>query len=254
MLQVTAMTNTELFAEIKQRFLQLEQVKELLESDDLIEIKTLSTDEILGTAERKDFPILAGKEIIQQAYFRTGAGQAFTSQPTNGTITVKQLAEMPLDSIKNQGVFTAGLNAVMNYLGLAKCCIHCRDNGPENCGKKAAAYLKEKYGDIKIALIGYQPCLFQNISENFTDMRITDLGDKVGTEKYGRVVEHGIDAMQDVCDWADLILCTGSTLTNGTITGFLNLNKPILFYGTTISGTAELMNLKRLCFADTNGL
>lgn len=248
------MTNKELFAEIKQRFLQIEQVKELLKSDDLIEIKTLSTDEILGTAERKDFPVLAGKEIIQQASFRTGAGQAFTSQPTSGSLTVKQLAEMPVDSIKNQGVFIAGLNAVMNYIGLSCNCIHCRDDGPENCGKKAAEYLKEKYGDIKIALIGYQPCLFQNVSETFTQMRITDLGDKVGTQKYGRTVEHGIEDMQDVCEWADLILCTGSTLTNGTITGFINLDKPVLFYGTTISGTAQLMGFERICFADTNGI
>lgn len=248
------MTNKELFAEIKHRFLQLEQVQNLVECDDLVEIKTLSTDEILGTAERTDFPILAGKEIIQQASFRTGKGQAFTSQPTNGSLTIKQLVEMPLDSIKNQGVFIAGLNAVMNYICLSNNCIHCKDNGPENCGKKAAAHLKEKFGDIKIALIGYQPCMFQNLSETFTHMRITDLGDKVGTQKYGRVVEHGIDDMQDVCEWADVILCTGSTLTNGTITGFLNLGKPILFYGTTISGTAELMGFERICFADTNGL
>jgi len=109
------MTNKELFAEIRQKFLQIEQVQNLMECDDLIEIKTLSTGEILGTAERNDFPILAGREIIQQAYFRTGAGQAFTSQPTNGRITVKQLAEMPLDNIKNQGVFIAGLNAVELY-------------------------------------------------------------------------------------------------------------------------------------------
>ncbi len=248
------MTNKELFAEIKQRFLQIKQVQNLLESDDLIEIKNLSTDEILGTAERKDFPILAGKEIIQQAYFRTVNGQAFTSQPVNGSLTVRQLTKMPLDSFKNQGVFIAGLNAVMNYLGLSYCSVHCKDNGPDNCGKKAAQILREKYGDIKIALIGYQPCLFQNISENFTHIRITDLGDKVGTEKYGRIVEHGIDAMQDVCSWADMILCTGSTLTNGTITGFLEFDKPVLFYGTTISGTAQLMGFERICFADTNGV
>ena len=49
---------------------------------------------------------------------------------------------------------------------------------------------------------------------------------------------------------------TGSTLTNGTFPEFYELalrGKEILFYGTTIAGTAALLGLKRLCYADKNG-
>ena len=52
----------------------------------------------------------------------------------------------------------------------------------------------------------------------------------------------------EVVAWADLILCTGSTLANGSIVEYLNLNKDVRFYGTTLAGAARLLDLKRVCF------
>ena len=50
--------------------------------------------------------------------------------------------------------------------------------------------------------------------------------------------------------WAELVLCTGSTLANASIENFLDIGKEVLFYGTTGAGAAALMDWKRLCYAD----
>lgn len=50
---------------------------------------------------------------------------------------------------------------------------------------------------------------------------------------------------------SDIILCTGSTVANGTINEILELakkyNKRIIFYGTTIAGVANLFGIERFC-------
>ncbi|WMJ87964.1 hypothetical protein [Anaerocolumna sp. MB42-C2] len=56
------------------------------------------------------------------------------------------------------------------------------------------------------------------------------------------------DFEQVVVKWADLVLCTGSTICNGSIVNFLNLDKEVLFFGTTLAGAAQMLSLKRVCF------
>ncbi|WP_236887593.1 hypothetical protein [Metaclostridioides mangenotii] len=60
--------------------------------------------------------------------------------------------------------------------------------------------------------------------------------------------EDGIKDYKDVVEWADVIICTGSTLCNHSIVNFLFLEKPVYFYGTTIAGASEILGLDRLCF------
>ena len=50
-------------------------------------------------------------------------------------------------------------------------------------------------------------------------------------------------------DYADLVLCTGSTACNGSIVNYIDIGKEVVFYGTTFSGGAVLMDQKRSCFA-----
>ena len=55
--------------------------------------------------------------------------------------------------------------------------------------------------------------------------------------------------LKEAISWANIILCTGSTIGNRSIMNFLNLeNKKVYFYGTTIAGPSKILNLKRLCF------
>lgn len=55
-----------------------------------------------------------------------------------------------------------------------------------------------------------------------------------------------VDNTKDAVHWADLLLVTGTTLANGTITPLLNKG-PIVFYGTTVAGAAYLMRWERFC-------
>ena len=68
--------------------------------------------------------------------------------------------------------------------------------------------------------------------------------------RYGVTVEDGASAHEDLIAWADLILCTGSTICNGTITDYLDLETPVLFFGITAAGASRLMGWNRVCFAD----
>ncbi|MGI6685893.1 MAG: hypothetical protein ACOX47_14855 [Bacillota bacterium] len=81
-------------------------------------------------------------------------------------------------------------------------------------------------------------------------LRVLDLNkDNIGEKKCGITIEDRDMPLYEVISWADLILATGSMVTNGTILNFINLKKPVFFYGTTIAGPAYLMGLHRLCFS-----
>ena len=64
--------------------------------------------------------------------------------------------------------------------------------------------------------------------------------------KFYTIIE-GPEKTDEAIEWADLLLVTGTTITNGTIEKFLG-KKPVLFYGITISGAAYLMNWERFCY------
>ncbi|MGI5859454.1 MAG: Rossmann-like domain-containing protein [Tepidanaerobacteraceae bacterium] len=107
------------------------------------------------------------------------------------------------------------------------------------------AFIKEKYINPKIALVGYQPSLLENLSKEFK-LHVLDLNPaNVGKVRYGIEVEYGILAYDEVVkEWADLVLCTGSTICNGTIVNFIDINKPVFFFDTTLSGAAPILGLK----------
>ena len=72
-----------------------------------------------------------------------------------------------------------------------------------------------------------------------------------GSLKFGIRVEDGTAMNEEIrASYAELILCTGSTLCNGSIIDYLDLDKEVLFFGTTASRAAPLLGLKRICFAD----
>ena len=250
-------SSVQIFSLLKKKFCALPQVQSLLGAEDLIRVAPLTPEAILGSAERKDFPVLSGKEIIQQAEFRHGRGQSFTAYPASAELTLADLLKLDIGGYKKQALFVAGINAVLQYLGLINNAVHCKDDGPERCSLTAAERLSAELGDVKLALIGYQPCLFANLSRGFPHMRATDLSpDKIGRTANNVTVEDAGTATEEVCQWADVILCTGSTLTNGTFPWFYGCllgGKDVRFYGTTVAGAAYLLDLPRMCYADGNG-
>lgn len=245
----------EIFYEtLKKRFTDV--LKENNIENDPVQIicRSLTAEEAIGKTKRQDFPIITGKDVMIQAEFRNCFGQAFTEAPTSFKGGLWEVMNMDIiNEPHERGIFIAAVNAVMSYLDLCKGAVHCRTEGPEFCAKDMYQFLRENYPDRKrIGLIGYQPALLDMLSHSEYDIRVLDLNPaNIGQIRYGVLVEDGSKVYDDVVNrYADLILCTGSTVCNGTIVDYIDIDTEVLFFGTTLSGSAVLMDLKRVCFAD----
>ena len=230
----------------------LEKFKKIVEDNNVlneaitINAKSLTAVEAIGDPERRDFPIIKGKEKMMQAEFKGAKGQAFTDMPGNYVGTIKDVINLELDTNFNRAVFIATTNAVCRYLNLCSGTIHCKDEEPEDCASELVVYIKEKYGNPKIALVGLQPALLDHLSKHY-DIRALDMDEEtIGQMKYGVEIENGETKTEEVLDWCDVILATGSTLANDTMTNFIN-DKPVIFFGTTGAAVTELMGLERFC-------
>ncbi|GBC61024.1 membrane protein [Desulfonema ishimotonii] len=236
---------TDIYEILKQRALNLFNDRQLLDKPVQIHARALSTEEAIGNPEADDFPLQKGNERLMQATFEEACGQAFTDLYGDFEGTLAEVMEMRLHNNYRRAIFTATLNAVLSHMGLIRNTIHCKDKGPSVCAEKLADYIGTQCGKVRITQIGFQPKMVEHLAARYP-FRIIDLDeDNIGKEKYGAMVE-GPEATDDAIDWAELLLVTGTTLANGTITSFLN-KKPVLFYGTTIAGAAYLMNWDRFC-------
>lgn len=243
------MTQQELMLKLKNEFRSLVKKFDLATDEINITSKSLTPEEAIGNTKRRDFPILTGQEVMLQAAYKGAFGQAFTDAPSEFKGTLDDILELDLsEDSHNRALFIASMNAVMAKLGLIEHTVHCKTEDPENCAHEFADYVRKTYGNKKIALVGYQPSILEALSKEFT-LRVLDLSPKnVGQNRYGIKVEHGInDYKEVVLDWADVVLCTGSTLCNGTIVNFIDIGKEVLFFGITASGAAKLLGLKQLC-------
>ena len=247
------MTTEELFSTLTERFQKVLKENGIEKEPVSVTCRMLSPQEAIGETKRRDFPILTGKDIMIQAECRGCKGQAFTDTPSTFSGTLEEV--LSLDVVHDphcRGLFIAVLNAVMNSLGFCTGTVHCRTDGPEQCAKDMHAFLKKNYPDITdITLVGYQPALLEMLSNSSYRVRVLDLNPaNVGQTRYGVLVEDGMQAMEDAIHTAELILCTGSTLCNGTIVNYLLPDKDVLFFGITAAGAAPLLGIKRICFAD----
>ena len=126
----------------------------------------------------------------------------------------------------------------MRNLGRISNTVHCKDSGPKRCAEQLPAFVTAHFGKPKIAFVGYQPAMIEQLSQ-FFDLRVVDLDqDNIGAQRFGLVIE-GPEKTEDMLSWGDIILATGSTCVNGTIVSFLN-KKPVVFYGVTVAGPAGL--------------
>ncbi|MEQ8201759.1 MAG: DUF364 domain-containing protein [Syntrophomonadaceae bacterium] len=237
----------EFFAKLQERLQDIADQNGLNEEKVEITCSVLTTDEAIGKPDRNDFPLQKGKEKLMQARCGASYGQAFTDMPHDYSGKVGDLAAMPLNTNFERAVFISGLNAVLRDLKMTDHTIHCRDDGPRQCSLDIAATIEKEYGQPRIAMFGLQPAIAEVLSQRF-ELRIFDLDpDNIGHPKFGKMIESGECEMDQVEAWADLFLVTGSTICNGSIVDFLPLKKPVIFFGTTIAGTASLLGLKRLC-------
>ena len=206
--------------------------------------RPLTPEEAIGNPAHNDYPLLKGKERIMQAVFQNVKGHAYSDHTGNFSGSLSQVLNLPMDSNFHRALFVATANAVLRKIGIINKSCHCKDDDPVTC----ATYLKDvllPFSPKRIGMIGDQPRLLEEAVRNF-EVRICDRDpENIGIIKSGVMVEDP-EAYKDIKKWADLILATGTTLVNDTIDNFTG-SVPIIFYGITISGAANLLHLHHFC-------
>jgi uncharacterized protein (DUF4213/DUF364 family) len=217
---------------------------------ELVISRPLSVSEAIGETGRDDFPLIRGKEVLMQAVYRGAIGQAFTAAGGVFRGSLGDVLEMPLDGPFERAVLIATMNAVLRYQGKIEHTVHCRDDGPEKCKASMAEWIKEQ-GAKKVGLVGLQPALLEALVQALGPERVmvSDLAE-AGAVRYQVRILDGMQAgkMFESCP---LILMTGSTFANGTIDDLMEAARGrscrTVFYGSTASGVAYLLDLERWC-------
>ena len=233
---------------------------ELLEEhgeSDLLQVivnsRTLTSREAIGEPDRRDFPLLQGKEVLIQAEIDGYAGQAFTSDPIPYEGLVKDLFKLDRKRPGHQALVVASLNALACKMGKTERTIHCLNNEPEECADQISKHVFEKHGRCRVGIIGYQPAILDHCSRQFgaENVFITDLNpDNIGHTRYGVKVWDGARDTARMIENVDVMLITGTILANGTYESVLSEigDKPYYFYGTTCAALASINEVPRLCF------
>jgi hypothetical protein len=230
---------------IRKEFLRLINENGLEGEEVIVRAATLSTEQAIGNPEDKDYPIVKGEERLMQAEFRGSRGQAFTDRYGNFSGRLADIAAMDLNNNFRRAVFISSLNAVMRYLGLTDRTVHCKDNQPRECSHELVNYIEQKYGRPKIAMVGFQPRMVEALAKRF-ELRVTDMDqDNIGQEKFGVRIDDPSQTEENL-NWCDIAVVTGTTVVNDTIDQF-RIEKPVVFYGVTISGAAKLAGLNCFC-------
>jgi uncharacterized protein (DUF4213/DUF364 family) len=219
-----------------------------------VKVKPLTPEEAIGSPQRRDFPIIEGKERVIEAAVLGARGHAFTDSPRNFSGTLGEVMQLPLTSNQNRAVFIAVMNAVLRHLGEVEGTVHCRDEDPEKCAKEIAAYVQGEWGTVRVGLIGLNPAIAEGLISTFgkDNVTVSDLNrDNIGQEKFGAVILDGRNETERLIEKSDVVVVTGTTLVNDTFDSIMNLirtlDKDYIVYGVTGAGICHLMGLNRLC-------
>jgi len=223
-------------------------------NDEVVVSGKLSAEDAIGRPERDDFPLLRGKEVMMQAIYRGSPGQAFTPGSGDFKGTLGEILNLPLEDCFQRAVLISTINAVLRHLGFVDDTIHCKDEGPEICASHLGDWIQNQDAD-RIGLVGLQPALLESVVTSIgpENVMVSDLM-YPGEVRSGVTIIDGMES-SELFEECQMILVTGSTLVNGTIDDVLKLadeyQKRVVFYGTTISGAARLMEFEKWCFCST---
>jgi len=234
---------------IHDKFTDLIKEHNLLKQSIEIICNPIDTRRAIGVPERKDFPLLKGKERLMEAEFAGSYGQAYTDEFSDFQGTLEDILSLPLGNNYERAVFISSLNAVMKHLRLIEGTRHCRDSSPGKCAERLFKNFEKCFQNFKIALIGFQPAMAERLAEKFS-LKIADLDpDNIGKIKFGIEIMDGGKDIKKILNWCDIPLITGTVAVTGELSHILNIcgDKPAIFYGVTISGIAELMGFTRFC-------
>ena len=197
-----------------------------------------------------------GREVTLVAEYGGATGECSTSfvrSAESSEHTLSQILELDIENDPYaRGIYIASVNAVMNKYKLADDCVSCPEEKEGECADRIVRHYKKNNGKVNVLLTGYQPRMLEALAAEFP-VRVLDLNpENIGQIRFGVRVEHGEESFDDAVKWAEDILCTGSALSNGTLTKYINQPKDVLFYGTTISSCARVFQLRRMCPCSSN--
>ncbi|MBW2261794.1 MAG: hypothetical protein JRG91_07455 [Deltaproteobacteria bacterium] len=244
----------------RSRFRDIVRREHLLGERVRVRVGPLTAEEAIGAPERRDFPIIIGKERVVEAEILGSRGHAYTDSPRTFEGTLEQVLDLELTGNRERAVFVSVLNAVMAHLGLVTATVHCRDDEPERCAVEIAARLHDRYGKVSVGLIGLNPAIAERLIDVFGEDRvlITDLApDSVGKTRFGVEVRDGGTFTNELIDRSDLVLLTGTTLVNATFDAIRSrietAGKTGIVYGVTAAGAENLMGFERMCPCGRDG-
>jgi hypothetical protein len=253
------MSNQNILEPFRAKMRDLIVEHELNDAAVTVSAKSLTPQEAIGTPQRRDYPILEGKERVIEASVLGARGQAFTDAPSDFTGRLRDVLEMPLMTNRARAVFIAAMNASLSYMNLVEGTLHCKNEEPEKCAAEIAAAAR-RLKVRTIGLIGFNPAIADALVREFgpDNIGITDLNPaNIGTSKYSVPLWNGRTQIALLIHSSQLILATGTTLINGTFDEIRRLaetgGKRLIVYGITGAGVCGLMNLKRWCFQAQNG-
>jgi len=230
---------------IKKKFSDIVDENKLGDEEVSVFAKTLTPTEAIGNPEHNDYPIQKGKERMMQAEFKGSQGQAFTDMFGNYKGKLSQIIEMDLSNNFQRAIFISTVNAVMRQLEMVDKTIHCKDKGPKDCSQELVSYIKKEFNKPRIALVGLQPRMLEELSAEF-EVRVTDLDkENIGKQKFGVMIDSP-EKTEENLTWCDVALVTGTTLVNDTASAF-RIDKPVIFFGVSIAGPARLLGLTHFC-------
>lgn len=199
----------------------------------------------------KEYAIAKGKEVIMECVFKNAKAHVFTPSPFKGSIRLREVLELSLNTISERSVFYGSLNAVMRHLGIIERTVHCRGDVPLKCGKALAERIIDEYGDVPVLLVGYQPAFANALSKAMSRLHVTDMDPGNVGKRIGRTVVVDHKANEDLIDEVELVLITGSSIINSTFWGIWRKTrekgKDIIIYGVSGAGAAKIFNIKRHC-------
>jgi len=216
--------------------------------------KTLTAEEAIGNPERRDFPIVEGKETVIEATIMEAKAHVFTDTPVTYSGGLDDILNRSLDNNGSRALYVGALNAALKYLGIISTTLHCRDEEPEQCARDLASYIQTTYGTITTGLIGLNPAIADGLIAHFGPdrVRITDLNlQNVGKSRNGVTIWDGRDRTDDLVRESDLVVLTGTTIVNGTFDLIWSLikhySKKHLIFGVTAGGFCHLEGFARFC-------
>jgi len=247
-------TESQVLKNSKAKLSKLIEEHNLQDTDISVLVKTLTPEEAIGEPGRRDFPIILGKERVIEAQLLTTKAHAFTDSPGEFIGKLSDCVNIPLTSNKNRAIYIAVMNAVLRYLNITDKTIHCKDNDPELCAAEIAETILNKFGKIKVGLIGLNPAIAEMLVKTFNkeNILITDLNrQNINTSKFGVQIWDGKTKTEELIMHSDVIVFTGTTIINGafdTILDFIQkYRKDYYVFGVTGAGICSLMHYNRIC-------